>query len=506
MSKAPNSIAKNTLFLYLRMLITLCVTIYTSRVVIEALGVTDYGIYNLVAGVSTSFVFFSSALSTSTQRFLTFEIGRGDRLRLGHIFSLSLEIYGAIAILVLIAGLCIGDWLVTEKLVIPAESRSSALIALYAMMLQLALMLPASVYESALIAHENMKLYAWLGITDACAKLAIAYAVIYMPHKLATYASLMVVAQLIPYIIMVTYCLRRYPETHPKWYWSKSAFKEMFGFTGWNMYGSVIWMVNEQGITVLLNLFFGPVVNAARGVATSVNNAVNNFSTQFFTAVRPQIIKRYASELHESLLGLIFSSSKFTLYLLWLLCLPIMLRADYILHLWLKQVPEYSTQFVIWTLAYTMVNSLNNPSYTALSATGHLRRGVLIGSNLFLLAFPISYIALKCGLAPVSVYPALMAGRLAFFVVTVHELRRYIPVTYGAYACKVGWPLAKVICLSLIILLPLNALCPSTFMGLMLFTAICIVISLCIIYSTGLVRSERMLVIDKIKHLLHKIS
>lgn len=506
MAAQGNSIAKNTLFLYFRMLVTLCVTLYTSRVVIEALGIIDYGIYNLVAGVSTSFVFFSAGLSVSTQRFLNYEMGRRDGVRVRRIFSISLEIFAGLALLVLVAGIAVGDWLVTDKLVIPAHKRPEALVVLYAMVGSLCLMLVASVYESLLIARENMRLYAYLGVTDALAKLGIAFAVMYLPDKLITYAVLMVVAQLVPYCIMVVYCLRKYPESRPHRYWDRGVFLEMFGFTGWNMYGSVIWMVNEQGITMLLNLFFGPVVNAARGVATSVNNAVNNFATQFFTAVRPQLVKRYASGQTESLISLIFGSTKFTLYLLWLLCFPVMLRVDYILDLWLKDVPEWSAPFVVWTLAYTMVNSLNNPTYTALSATGRLRRAVLIGSNMFLLAFPLSYVALKCGLSPVWVYPMLMAGRFAFFLVAVREMKRYVPVSYSAYLHRVGWPVLKVLALSVAVMLPLNCVVPQSFAGLLTVVLAAIALNLLLMLAVGVTRDERTTLREKSKQILSKFK
>ena len=500
----PGNIARNTLFLYIRMFITLCVTLFTSRIVIGALGETDYGIYNVVAGVSTSFVFFSSALSTSTQRFFNFEMERGTPQRVRGIFSMSLVIYGTLALLVLAAGLSLGEWLVSDKLVMPPDRRSDAYIVLIAMLLSLSFMLVASVYESVLVARENMKLYAYLGIADAFGKLAIAIAVIYMPHKLVTYAILMVVVQLLPYVIMVLYCRRHYPETRLQWFWEKGLFKEMFGFTGWNVYGSVIWMVNEQGISILLNLFFGPVVNAARGVATSVNNAVNNFSTQFFTAVRPQIVKRYAAGEDDSLISLVYSSTKFTIFLLWLLCLPIMLRTDYIMHLWLKSVPEWTVPFVIWTLVYTMVNSLNNPTYTAVSATGHLRYSVLVGSNLFLLAFPLSYAALKLGAPPMAVYPMLIAGRFAFFIVTISRLRRYSSVTYRDYLLKIGWPVFRVLAVSGVTMYLLNSIVPQNLAGLAGVVLCSLPVSAACAYVLGLSAAEKSFARSKINQLIDK--
>ena len=498
------SIARNTLFLYLRMLVTLCVTLYTSRVVIQALGIIDFGIYDAVAGVSTSFIFFQSALSTSTQRFLNYEMERNGVAQVRRIFSMSLLIYAGIALVVLMAAFLLGDWLVQDKLQMPDSQRPAATVVMWTLVFSLCLLLLASVYESALIARENMKLYAYIGIIDAVAKLGIAFAVMYLPNKLVTYAVLVVVAQLAPYIIMVVYCLRHYPETRPRWYWNWGMFRQLFGFTGWNLYGSAIWMVNEQGITILLNIFFGPVVNAARGVAARVNNAVNNFNTQFFTAVRPQLIKRYAAEETARLKSLIFASTKFSVFLLFLLCLPIMLRVDYIMDLWLDEVPEWTGPFVVWTLVYTMVNSLNNPTYTAVSATGHLRRTVLIGSNLFLLAFPLGYLALKAGLPPYSVYPMLMAGRFAFFLVAIRELKRYVPVSYGEYLKKCAWPVGCVVVPVTAVMMGLNALIPQCFWGLLAEVTLSLAITCAAIMGLGVTAPERAMVTDKLKSILKK--
>lgn len=499
-----SSIAKNTLFLYVRMLATLCVTLYTSRVVLQALGVIDYGIYNVVAGVSTSLVFFSSTLSTSTQRFLNFEMGRGNSHRVNRIFSMSLLIYSGIALIVMIAGLSLGDWLVADKLVIPEDKRGAAQIVLLAMLLSLSFMLVASVFESVLIARENMKLYAWLGITDALAKLGIAYAVMWLPDKLVVYAILMVVAQLVPYVIMTAYCLRHYPESRFSRGWDGSLIKEMFGFIGWNLYGSAAWMVNDQGISIILNFFFGPVVNAARGIAVAVNGAINNFNAQFFTAVRPQLVKRYAAQETASLITLIYSSTKFSVFLLWLLCLPIMLRAGFILNLWLADVPEWTETFVIWALLFTIVSSLCNPTYTAVSATGHIRRTSLIGGTLFLAAFPLSYVALKAGAPPMIVYPMLMAGRFAFFLVAVCELRKYVPVSFREYAVMVGWPVLKVLSVSFALMYALNRVAPQNLAGLLGVALAAVIVNGFLMYCFGSTAAERRMIVEKLNRILAK--
>lgn len=504
-SSANTRIAKNTAFLYVRMLVVMCVTLFTSRVILNALGAVDYGIYNVVGGLSVSFIFFSSSLSNSTQRFLTYELGRGTENAVKRVFSFSLLLYSLIALAVIIVGLTVGGWYVSHRLVVPPAQIGAAKVVLFTSIITLAFSFVFSVFESVLIARENMKIYAYLGLIDAIAKLLLAYLLLIVDNRLVFYAWAMLVVQLTPRAIMALYCCRKYPEASLRFVWNNALFREMFGFTGWNLYGSVAWMVNEQGIDLLLNLFFGPIVNAARGIASQVNNAVNNFATNFFMAVRPQIIKRFASQEMQSLLTLIFTGSKISVYLLWLLSLPIIMRTGQILEIWLTNVPDYAAIFLKWTLVYTMVNSLSNPLWTAQLATGRIRRTILIGSNLFILAFPLCWLLLKFGASPQIVYPALCLGRLSFILTNFITLQGFMKISFSEYFAKVILPIAGVITLSAVAASFGNMMLPSeSLTGLIAEAALCIVAALASIWFVGLTNYERTFFNNKIQNILNK--
>lgn len=484
-------IAKNTLFLYARMLLVMAVALYTSRVVLEALGVDDYGIYNVVGGVSSSFIFFSSALSTSTQRYLNFELGRGKLSRVNEVFNTFLILYVFLAGIVIIIGFLFGHWFVSNKLVIPIFQKHNALIVLYTSVISLASVFIFSVYESVLIARENMRLYAYLGIIDILMKLGVAYLIMIVPNRLVYYAWFMMVVQIVPKLLMTYFCIKKYPEVRHRFYWNKNLFKEIFGFSGWNIYGSAVWMINGQGISVLLNMFFGPVVNAANGIAQQVNSAINNFGNNFFTAVRPQIIKRYSSGEIDSFINLIHSSTRFSVYLLWILSLPIIIRISQILNLWLVEVPMNTSIFVQWILVYSIINSLNNPVWTGLMATGSIKKTVLIGSNLFLLAFPFAYIALKLGSAPWSVFPFLCLGRLLFLIVTINNLKIKIGIHRLGYIKNSILPAIMVILVSLVLSLSLNVMLPINFWGLITFCLLSVLTTGYTVFLIGLKKSEK---------------
>ena len=505
MSSSDNKrIAKNTLMLYGRMAMIMVVSLFTSRVVLAALGVDDYGVYNVVGGLSSALIFFSSTLTVSTQRFLNYELGKGNSKRVKDIFNTCLLLFIAIAVAVLIIGATAGQWLVTNKLVIPEHQRGAALVVLYCTIISLGSTFIFSVYESVLIERENMKIYAYIGIVDAFAKLAIAYLMVVVSNKLIMYAVLMMVVQILPKLCMAIYCTRKYEEVSHEWIWSKDLFKELTGFTGWNLYGATVWMVNGQGINILLNMFFGPVVNAANGIAAQVNNAVNNFSANFFTAVRPQIVKRYAADEHDSLISLVYASSRFSFYMLWCISLPLILRCDYVLGVWLKEVPEYASQFVQWVLIYSIVNSFNNPVWTAMTATGHLRRSVIVGSNLFLLAFPASYIALKLGASPESVYPILSLGRFAFLLVTLHNISKFINLSISKYFRHVFAPVCYVICITTAVCALFSDFLPNNFLGLIAFCLISLAVNAVTIFTTGITSGERQIIKRKVNLILHR--
>lgn len=503
-SENNKRIAKNTMFLYVRMLLIMGVTLYTSRVMLQVLGVEDFGIYNVVGGLASSFVFFSSSLSNATQRFLNFELGRGSIINTRNIFNLSLLIYSVIALIVFVVSEIGGMWFINHKLVIPVERLGAALWVFQMMVISLMVTLIGIVFDSVLIARENMKLYAYMGILEAGGKLFIVYVLNYMPlDKLKLYSILLLCVTLTIKLIPAVFCLRKYPECKIRLYWEYSLFKEMFKFVGWNGFGTAVWAVNEQGMTILLNIFFGPIVNAAKAIATQVNAAVNNFGSNFFVAVRPQIVKSYANKEYTYFVELIYNSSRYSFYLMWLLCLPILLRIDYILKLWLGNVPEYTSEFARWILIYSLVNILTNPFWSAIQAIGYLRRYILVGSTIYLMAFPMSYLFLRYGSSPIIVFQILALVRLLYLFITIKIVGCYVSIHMLLYIRQVVMPIIKVIVVSLIVMIPLNLYFKEDFISLFIVFILSMIVSLLVVVIWGITFKERNMINSKIKQCLY---
>ncbi len=498
-------IAKNTAFLYIRMLVVMAVTLYTSRIILEGLGIEDYGIYNVVGGLAASFMFFSSSLSNSTQRFLNIALGSHNDSLLKKIFNLSILVYGVIALAVFLLIALFGHWLLDAKLVIPDDRIRAANWVLWSFNISLCLTFLGTAYDSVLIAHENMKIFAWVGVLDAFLKLGIAFVILYVESdKLILYSVLIMVATLVTRAIPAVYCHRIYHECALTWDFDFSLFKSLFGFTGWNLIGCFVYMLNNQGMSILLNIFFGPVVNAAKGIATQVDSAVNNFATNFFVAVRPQIVKQYAQGKMDEMVSLIFNSSRYGFYLLWIISLPLMLRVDYVLNLWLTEVPEYTSQFVIWIMIYNLINVLTSPWWSAIQAVGRLRLYTMIGSTVFLLAFPIGWICLYHGLDPTIVFQVLCVVRICYIIVTVNIVRRYIEFNRWQYVRDAILPICSVACITSIITYYINSVLTSqTFVMLIAVVGITIGVNIFIIYLMS-TRSERQLFLTQTHKLISK--
>lgn len=500
-------IAKNTAFLYIRMLVVMAVTLYTSRIILEGLGIEDYGIYNVVGGLAASFMFFSSSLSNSTQRFLNIALGSHNDNLLKKIFNLSLLVYGSIALLVFILIAIFGHWLLDAKLVIPPDRMTAANCVLWCFNLSLCLTFIGTAYDSVLIAHENMKIFAWVGVLDAFLKLGIAFVILFVDNdKLILYSILIMLATLLTRAIPAIYCHKIYEECKLTWVWDKSLFKSLFGFTGWNLVGCFVYMLNNQGISILLNIFFGPVVNAAKGIATQVDSAVNNFATNFFVAVRPQIVKQYAQDKIQEMVSLLFNSSRYGFYLLWIISLPLMLRIDYVLNIWLTEVPEYTSQFVIWIMIYNLINVLTSPWWSAIQAVGRLRLYTIIGSGVFLLAFPIGWICLYHGLLPTSVFQALCIVRIIYIIVTINIVHKYIRFSRWQYVRDAIFPICSVAVLTTIVTYYINSVLPQeSFVMLIAVVGITLGINFVVIFLLS-TKAERQLFIQQVHKFKTKIK
>ncbi len=398
-------IAKNTILLYFRTLFIMVITLYTSRVILNQLGVEGYGIYNVVGGVVAMFAVISSALSSAISRFMTFELGRKDTSRLRAIFSTSINIQVAISLIVLILGEVIGVWFLNYKMSIPPERLVAANWVLQCSLVTFCVNIISVPYNACIIAHERMSAFAYISILEAALKLAICYMLIISPwDKLVSYAILMVAVSILIRFTYSIYCSHHFEECHYKRTNDKTILKEMTSFAGWNFFTNIAYVFNTQGVSLLVNVFFGVTLNAARGIAAQVESAVMQFVNNFTTAINPQITKCYAAGEKLEMFTLICRGAKFSYLLLFVMVLPIMIETEYILTLWLKTVPEFTIIFVRLTMICAIVNILGNTSYTACMATGHIKRYVIWVTIAGLFVFPITWIGYAFNLPAESAY------------------------------------------------------------------------------------------------------
>lgn len=499
-SQNNKRIAKNTVFMYVRMLLVMSVSLYTTRVVFRILGAENLGIYNVVGGLTFSFAFFSSALSNATQRFLNFELGKGDGLGANRVFCMSIIIYLTIILAILLVGEVFGIWFIENKMVIPQDRLDAATFVMHITLISLAITLISSVYDSVLIARENMTMYAYIGIVEVILKLINVYLLLFFDYdKLKIYSLLGLATHTLIKSFTVIYCIKKYPECRFKLYWNARLFRKIFSFIGWNGFGTAVWMINEQGINILMNLFFGPLVNASRAISGQVSGAINNFCNNFFVAVRPQIIKSYASQDFDYLKKLIYSSSKYSFYLMWILSLPIIASSNTILTLWLNDVPQYATEFVQWILIFNCINVLTIPIWTAIQATGYLKEYTVVGGIVFLMAFPVSYAFLKMGTGPVIVFQILVLFRTIQIVVCFRIAQKHVELLAKVYLSDVVWPICKVVMVSSAVVYVIANIMMENITGFIIQILLTCTATFITIMLWGTTKSERKIAIQFIK-------
>lgn len=395
---ATNSkrIVKNTMALYIRMLLIMGVTLYTSRVILNTLGVEDYGIYNVVGGVVVMLGFLNNSLSGASSRFITFALGKGNKKELQEIFSAVLCVHFILAGLFALFGETAGLWFVCRKLVIPEGRMAAALWVYHCSILMTMVSIISAPYNSLIIAYEKMSAFAYISIVEAVLKLIVAWLLLFISYdKLVVYAILLLAVQVLIRLAYGRYCHTHFTDIRSKVEWHAPLVKKISVYAGWTVNGSLALVGCTQGINVLLNVFFGPAVNAARGVAVQVQTAVMTFVQNFQTAIRPQIVKSYAAGdliyMHE----LIINSSKYGFFLLLLLAFPVMLGVNAILRIWLGIVPEHTANFVRIMLFVCMFEPIRRPLINAVHATGDIKKFQIYESSALLCVVPVAYVLLK---------------------------------------------------------------------------------------------------------------
>lgn len=492
-------IAKNTIFLYFRMILLMVVSLFTSRIVLSTLGISDYGIYNVVGGFIGMFAFLNGAMSGCIQRFITIALGKGDDRNLKKVFSTCVITHGIIALLVFLLAETVGLWFVLEKLVIPAERMTAAMVVYQCSIVSTMVMIMSFPYNADIIAHERMSAFAYISIFETFAKLGIVY-VLHIGNldKLSLYAILLLGVKVSVILVYRIYCKRHFVEATFHWIFDSVLFKKMLSFAGWNLWGGMAGTLMGQGINVLLNMFFGPTVNAARGAAVQVQSAVQMFATNFQTALNPQMMKTYAAGDLESMHVLLFRSAKFTFMLLLCLMLPLMLEIDTILGLWLKEVPENTNIFVCLMLCISMVDAVSNPFMTASAATGRVKVYQSVIGGILLSIVPIAYIVLRLGAEPYAVFIVHLVVAISAFIARIFIIRNMIKLSVREYILKAMLPCVSVALPSIGLSLAAKWLMPDGFVY-----AVIVILLACFMVATfsllfGLSRNERTFIFSRL--------
>ena len=497
-------IAKNTLFLYFRMLFMMVVNLYTSRVVLNVLGVVDFGINNVVGGVIAMLGFLTGSLGSASSRYITYDLGKGNLTVMKKTFGNILSIHFILAGFVLIVGETVGLWFVTTQLQIPAERETAAFWVYQFSVFSAILSIISVPYNAAIIAHEKMSAFAYISIVDAVLKLLVAFLLIISPYdKLIVYALLIFLIISFDRIVYSIYCNRHFEETKVRFGYNKKIFKEIFAFAGWTMNGNLaVWGYN-QGVNILLNIFFGPTVNAARGVAAQVQNSCQQFCANFQMALNPQLTKSYAQGDLEYMRKLLIKSSKFSFFILFFIALPLALEAPLVLKWWLGIVPEYTANFLRLILVVGLLYTLSNPIITSVHATGNIKKFQIVEGSMLLMIVPIAYLLLKfCHIKPEMVFVVHIIVEFCTQYARIRIVLPMINITIVNYVKNVIFPiLLASVAASLVPLYVYIKVKEHDICSFMLIGCVSVFSSAIAIYLLGCTKGERTFFVQKIRSL-----
>lgn len=490
------------------MLFSMGISLYTSRVVLNELGIDDYGIYNVVGGIVAMFHVISGALSSAISRFITFELGRDNTDKLKKVFSSAITIQIFIAIIIIILAESIGLWFLNNKMVIPIDRLNAAHWVYQFSIVTFAINLISVPYNAAIIAHEKMSAFAYIGIIEVISKLGISLAIAISPiDRLIFYGLMLMIIAVIIRVIYTYYCKKYFKEcSEYKFIFDKELFKEMFGFAGWNFIGSSSAVLRDQGGNILINMFNGPEVNTARGLAMQVSAAIQGFVTNFMTALNPQITKSYASGQYDYMMTLIFQGARLSYYILLLLSLPVIFNAQYLLSLWLETVPDHTVVFVQLILIFAMSESLAAPLVTAMLATGEIRNYQLVVGGLQLLNLPISYVLLRNGYAPEVIFIVAIFISVCCEMARLYMLRKMIKLPVRSFISKVYFNVIGVTLIASIIPYLFVVNLEVSFLNFLVCCLICVMSTMISIYFIGCDRNDRVLVKKLLNNIIQKIK
>lgn len=500
-------IARNTVYLYIRTLVSMIVSLYTSRKILEALGIEDFGIMSVVGGVISLMAFINGSMSVATQRYLTFELGRGSDSQYNKVFNIAVYVHAIMALIVLVVAETAGLWFVNTHLNIPVSRIEAANWIYQATILAALLGIIQTPYNASIVSYEHMHICAYVGLGETFARLMIVIALLYYPYdRLAVWGFALFAIQLTVSMYYRVYCIRKLNGCRLSLrMWDMTLLKSMMGFTGWNMFGTIAWTLKDQGGSVLLNIFGGPVYNAARGVSSQVTGAVRGLIGGFQTAVNPQLTKTYASGDTDVTCSLLCKSSKISFFLMLIVSVPVLFEIEYILGVWLVEVPPMAGLFTRLVILESLLDTLGGPMITSLMATGRIKWYQIVVGTILLLNIPVAYLMLKRGshiATPLVVSVIFMilgnASRLIF-------CRKMIGLSLRRYIHDVILPISMVSVLALVPgLLILHSLEPG-WLRLIIMTVLSFAVIVITVFSLGFNQSERDFIIGIIRPRIARI-
>lgn len=503
-SQNNKRIAKNTLYMYLRMAMTLAVSLFTARVVLNALGVHDYGLNNVVGGFVSMLGYFNGLLSSGSSRFLTVGLGRGDIPQLKKTFSACLTIHLGIALLTLLIGETVGLWFLNNKMVFDADRTFAANYVFQLSLISMFLGILQTPYMACITSHERMGVYAYATIFDVVMKLLVVYLLMAIDaDKLILYSTFYFVIGIVMFFFWRIYCLHHFEECNMHLRYDGKLYREIFDYVGWNALGGLAFMANNQGVSVLLNLFFGPVVNAARGVAASFCNYINQFVSNFQLAVSPQTFKYYAQNNFAQMNRLVMNNARYSSYLLLFFGIPAFIEVDYVLTLWLGKVPEYTVPFVRLTIVQLLIQSVDFPIGGGIHAFGKMKLPNITSSVVYLSILPLGYLFLRLGATPVIIYAIIVAFYPIAMTFDLWILNKYSSFDWRCFVRDVLLRTTLITTVAAALPGALHMAMPA---GLLRFLCVCSLSLLCstaAIYALGLSPNMRRRMINLVERKTH---
>lgn len=485
-------IAKNTAYMYLRMLLTMTVAFYTVRVVVNTLGHEDYGLYGVIGGLVATLSVVSNVLANASQRFFAIELGKNDLNKLNKVFSSIIILYSIICLILLVFAETIGLWFVENKMTIPEGRMECAIWVYHFSVASFLLTLLFNPFQAIIIAHENMNLYAYISILDVSMKLGIVYLLVHIDmDKLKLYSLLMFSVVVIVQLITIIYSLKKYPETHVTKYFDSSLIKSIGSYCSWTLVGSLAYICNTQGLNIIFNIFFGPIVNAAYSIANQIKTQVVSFGSNFFSAVRPAMTKSFAAHEYDYSKTLFFFSTKVIFSLLFIIMLPLIIEIDFVLHVWLGNVAEHMSSFTRLMLIFSLILCISEPITTIVQAAGLVKRYHICVDCFTLVTLPVSYIFFKYDFYPeIAFYISIVIFIIAHYIRLV-VLKRIFPITISEYNKKIIFPVGTTIIICSCISFCTKYIISDSIISFFSVCAVSFVSSIILIYFIVLSKQER---------------